>query len=182
MLLTDSHSPQGRAVKTLAVGLRVGSVSKSFNVTGSRRWRTGLSGGLVPGDPVSMTTQLISYDVAFGGIETDPEHPERVGTFLENPVGRSYRKRNLDLSDQPMPVTEEATEPIRDPRVAYRPMSFGPLGRNWRQRSQFAGTYDENWIDDAVLMLPADFDTATSMRHRLTSACLTRAEVNQSTS
>jgi hypothetical protein len=158
LLVGAAHAPQGRPVRSLGVGLRVGSISKTFNVTGPRRWRQGLIGSAVPGEPEPMVTQPISYDFAFGGIETDPKNPERIDAFLENPVGRGFRKRHLDLAGQPMPVTEEISDPIRDPRKGYRPMALGPLGRSWQQRAQYAGTYNQKWIEEVAPMLPADFD------------------------
>jgi len=157
LLAGAAHSPDGRRVRTLRVDLRVGSVSKSFTVTGPRRWRGGLTGPSA-GEPEPMTTQAISYDVAFGGTEIDPDRPDRVDTFLDNPVGRGFRKRNLDVAGEPMPVTEDASNPIRDPRRQYRPMALGPLGRSWRPRAKYAGTYDERWATDVAPMLPPDFD------------------------
>jgi hypothetical protein len=37
-------------------------------------------------------------------------------------------------------------------------MAFGPIGRAWEPRPQYAGTYDQNWIDNVFPFLPADFD------------------------
>jgi hypothetical protein len=37
-------------------------------------------------------------------------------------------------------------------------MSLGPVGRGWQPRPKFAGTYDQNWIDNVFPFLPADFD------------------------
>src|SRR5262249_17449886 len=39
----------------------------------------------------------------------------------------------------------------------YRPMAFGPIGRAWKQRVQYAGTYDQNWVDNVCPFLPSDF-------------------------
>ena len=32
------------------------------------------------------------------------------------------------------------------------------IGRNWKARYPYAGTYDQNWIDNIFPFLPADFD------------------------
>ena len=37
-------------------------------------------------------------------------------------------------------------------------MSLGPVGRGWSPRSRYAGTYDQDWIDNTFPFLPADFD------------------------
>jgi len=148
LLVGAAYAPTGRTARRLSVGMQVGSVSKAFNVTGPRRWRMSLAGAVAPGEPDSITTQPISYDVAFGGTETDPNDPSRIDTFLDNPVGRGFGGRHTQLSGRPMPVTEELSDPIRDAQKAYRPMAFGPLGRSWKPRAQYAGTYDRKWIEE----------------------------------
>jgi hypothetical protein len=37
-------------------------------------------------------------------------------------------------------------------------MAFGPVGRGWEQRRQFAGTYDDVWREEHFPFLPPDFD------------------------
>ena len=157
LLAGSAYAPHGIALKTIGVGLRVGPVSKSFHVTGRRSWRA-VIGNLAASEPEPTLKQPISYDVAFGGTEVDPKKPDRIDTFLENPVGLGFRKRHIDLWGLPMPVTEEIADPIRDPKKHYRPMAFGPLGRNWKPRMDYVGTYDQKWMDEIAPMLPADFN------------------------
>jgi hypothetical protein len=38
-------------------------------------------------------------------------------------------------------------------------MAFGPIGRAWPSRIPYAGTYDQNWLDNVFPFLPEDFDT-----------------------
>jgi hypothetical protein len=157
LLAGCAYAPHGAPTRVLGVGLRVGPISKSFHVTGFRSWRAVL-GVLAAGDPEPTVQQPISYDVAFGGTEADPKKPDKIETFLENPVGRGFRKHHIDLWGQPMPVTEGLSDPIRDPKKHYRPMAFGPLGRNWKPRMDYVGTYDQKWMDEVAPMLPADFN------------------------
>ena len=37
--------------------------------------------------------------------------------------------------------------------------SFGPLRRDERPRKAYAGTFDQNWIENRMPLLPEDFDT-----------------------
>jgi hypothetical protein len=37
-------------------------------------------------------------------------------------------------------------------------MSFSPIGRNFKSRLLFAGTYDQKWLDERVPFFPDDFD------------------------
>jgi hypothetical protein len=158
LLSGAAHAPYGQPVRMLRVALQAGPVAKSFTVTGPRRWRSGIT-GVSAGEPELMLTQPISYDDAFGGTEADPEAPGRTDMFLDNPVGRGFRPRTRDIDGELMPATEEVADPVRSPRKAYRPMAFGPLGRSWRPRAQYVGTYDQHWMENVAPMLPADFDS-----------------------
>jgi hypothetical protein len=158
LLVGSAHSPEGRLVSSLGVGLRVGNLGKAFNETGPRHWAVGAAGGVIAGAPQPVATQPISYDLAFGGTEVDPEHPERTSTYFENPVGLGFRRHDFEIWGQPMPVTEESHASITDPRGSYRPMAFGPLGRTWRPRIDHVGTYDAHWMDHVAPFLPDDFN------------------------
>ena len=79
---------------------------------------------------------------------------------MRNTVGRGFHvnraKEAIHL--KPLPNTEELGHRVRKSKGKYRPMAFGPLGRAWEPRPKFAGTYDQNWIDNIFPFLPADFD------------------------
>ena len=57
-----------------------------------------------------------------------------------------------------MPNTEETGRPVDSPKGVYNAMSFGPIGRGWPPRTNYAGTYDQDWIDNVFPFLPEDFD------------------------
>ena len=40
----------------------------------------------------------------------------------------------------------------------YRPMGFGPGRPRLDAPLSYAGTYDQNWLDNVFPFLPADFD------------------------
>ena len=103
----------------------------------------------------------ISYDNAFGGTDAAMRDPAQHGTYLPNPVGRGWHKHIYPelVVGTPVSNTEEIGDPVRDPGGKYRPMAFGPIGRGWPSRIGYAGTYDQNWIDNVFPFLPADFDT-----------------------
>jgi hypothetical protein len=154
----DAHAPDGSRVPSLLARLRIGAIDKSIRVIGPRVWVQGAGTGLATSHPVPFATQSILYDDAFGGTERHPTDEAQVATFLENPVGRGYRKYNLDVDGAAMPSTEEVGRPVTDPRGTYRPMSFGPLGRSWTPRAGFAGTYDARWLETRCPLWPDDFD------------------------
>lgn len=152
LLLGAAHAPPGQAVEKLEVALRVGNLTKHFEVVGDRYWTMGALGLRPSQSPKPFSRLEISYDVAYGGSDSN-------GAYALNPVGRGYfdgTPRRYQLG-QPVPNTQETGRPITSPRGRYRPMSFGPLGRNFAGRLELAGTYDGAWLEDVFPGLPEDF-------------------------
>ena len=102
----------------------------------------------------------ISYDNAFGGVDDTDPSPDQHTAFRPNHVGQGYHGRPNDASidGKPLPNTEETGRPVTEPKASYRPMAFGAIARSWPPRLKYAGTYDQNWIDNVFPFLPADFD------------------------
>jgi hypothetical protein len=99
----------------------------------------------------------ITYAYAFGG--TDKSRGEKkIRSFVSNPIGRGYRRYMTGIHGEPLPNTEELRHPIRSSRRRYRPMAFGPVGRNWQPRAGLAGTYGQKWLKTLVPFFPDDFD------------------------
>ncbi|MDD5461291.1 MAG: DUF2169 domain-containing protein [Methylococcales bacterium] len=160
LLNGSAHAPQGHPTRTVQVGLRLGSLIKTFNVVGERYWKAGIT--IAPSQPAEFTVMPISYDNAFGGLDNFHEDKNKHSAYMRNPVGKGYHKL-LDsyLVDRaPMPNTEEVSRPIQTPNDDYKSMAFGPVGRGWAQRLPYGGTYDQNWIDNTFPFLPADFSEA----------------------
>ncbi|SFN87607.1 hypothetical protein SAMN05216386_2046 [Nitrosospira briensis] len=159
LLVGSAHGSGGRPEKRVLVGLRVGSMTKTFSVVGNRHWRVGVS-GVSASEPEPFTVMPISYDRAFGGVDNRHEDAAKHVAFMRNPVGRGFHMhlRREWLDGAPLPNTEEAGHPIVQADGEYRPMSLGPIGRNWEPRFRYAGTYDQNWLDNVFPFLPSDFD------------------------
>lgn len=157
LLNATAYAPQGRPATRVDVGVRVGSFRKTMSVVGERQWYWGV-GGPKATMAAAFTQQAISYDVAFGGIDVDPNDPTRIETFVENPVGEGFCRFEKSIEGRRLPATEQPGAVVSDPALYYRPMAFGPLGRNWAPRYSLAGTYDDRWLNDKVPFLPDDFD------------------------
>ena len=159
LLVGSAHALGGRPEKRVQVGLRAGSMTKSFSVVGNRHWRAGVS-GVNASEPEAFTVMPISYDNAFGGVDNKHEDTAKHAAFMRNPVGKGFHKhlRSEWVDGTPVPNTEEASHPIMQADGDYRPMSFGPIGRGWDPRFRYAGTYDKNWLDNIFPFLPPDFD------------------------
>ncbi len=158
LLSGSAYAPGGKPVEKVTVSLRVGSLTKSFNVVGNRVWQAGLL-YLSSSSPEPFTVMPISYNNAFGGIDKSQEDPSKHRWYPSNHAGIGYHYQ-LDaksLDGTPLPNTEEIGKPVSKPNGNYRPMAFGPIGRAWEPRPKYAGTYDQQWLDNEFPFLPRDF-------------------------
>lgn len=152
-----AYAPGKRPEKRIPVSVQVGEWSKTFAVTGERFWQ-GLLVTARPSDPEPFSEMPISYDNAFGGVDDSDGDPNDVKTFLRNPIGKGYVDHLSDIDGMPLCNTEEVGNPIKSPRGKYNPMALGPIGRSWAPRYTYAGTYDDEWIENQSPFLPEDFD------------------------
>jgi hypothetical protein len=161
LLNGSAYAPGGRAVDRVRVSLRAGSVSKSFYVFGHREWMPDVFTAS-PSAPQPFLQKPFSYATAYGGVEVDPDRPERVETLRENPVGVGYHpfRKHTALIGLPLPCTAEGSQPIDERKGRFRPMSFGPVARNFYPRYTLAGTYDEEWQSMRAPFWPEDFSYA----------------------
>lgn len=159
LLVGSAHAPEGKAVPSVPVALRVGRMTKHFEVVGKRHWTAGVM-GLKPSRAEPFTAMPISYDRAFGGGEPVKGNPELRNTYAANPVGVGFFEKASDdeILGTPVPNTQDPSAPVLSPRKRYRPMAFGPVGRNFAERVRFAGTYDAAWQENTFPFLPRDFD------------------------
>jgi hypothetical protein len=159
LLTGHARAPEGYQVNRQRVGLRVGPMEKSFDVVGDRVWQAGLA-GISASAPLPFTEMAVSYDLAFGGADRHSEDESEHDAYLPNPVGRGWHKhlKNAWVDGTPLPNSEEIGKGVGFPTDKARPMALGPLGRGWPQRARFAGTYDQQWLDDVFPFLPEDFD------------------------
>ncbi|MDB6159673.1 MAG: hypothetical protein JWO04_3379 [Gammaproteobacteria bacterium] len=158
LLNGSAYAPGGKPTTRVAIGLRVGGWSKSFAVVGDRVWFT--AGGVRASSPSAFTEMPISYDRAFGGTDQRHEDPGQHAAFMLNPSGRGFHRQLVSewLEGSPLPNTEELGTSVTAPDGAYRPMSFGAIGRHWEPRLKYAGTYDQHWRDKEFPFLASDFD------------------------
>jgi hypothetical protein len=152
-----AHAPERRPVTRMTAGFALGPARKWLAVVGDRQWQRSW-GSLGISEPVPFVTQEISYDVAFGGVDPHPTEPSLVETYLSNPAGTGFCRFMENIDGLALPNTEEPESAVSKPNGPYRPMAFGPLGRNWHPRYTYAGTYDERWQKEKLPFLPDDFD------------------------
>ena len=159
LLQGSAYAPDGRPAARVPVGIRIGNWMKIFAVVGDRYWQSGFR-GVTASAPIPFTVKPISYDVAFGGTDTRHMDPQKHAAYMRNPVGRGYHRHLKSdwIDGGPLPNTEELKRAVVSPDGDFSPMAFGPIGRGWEPRLQFAGTYDKDWLDNHFPFLPLDFD------------------------
>jgi hypothetical protein len=152
-----AYAPGGRPAERVTVAMRLGTMTKSFDVVGDRVW-DGYSS--TPTPPMPFEQLPITYDLAFGGVDVDVNDPEKIATYLKNPIGVGYYPltRGKSLAGKPLPNTEEIGHPVRTTSGNYLPMSFGPVGRNFKSRFPLAGTYNKEWLESKAPFWPDDFN------------------------
>ena len=159
LLNGSAYAPDERPTERVTVSLRVGSVNKSFDVVGDRRWQAGIFNiGVSKAAP--FTRMPISYNNAFGGVDRAQDDPEKRRWYLLNHAGVGYHESQAArfIDGRPLPNTEETGRQVTNPNGHYRPMAFGPVGRAWQPRLGLAGKYDQDWIENKFPFLPVDFD------------------------
>jgi hypothetical protein len=157
LLMGQAIPPAGRSVAELDVTLEIGPVRKIVHVAGDRTWEKRLV-GYAPTKPQSFDRMPLVYERSFGG--TDTTSPRYAGAELRNPVGAGFRS-NPDpklIQETKLPNLEYPSHRMRSWSDRPEPAGFGPIGRGWQPRLQFAGTYDETWRETRFPFLPADFD------------------------
>lgn len=144
-----AHIPHGEISTQVDVSMKIkGYINKSFRVKGHRTWKHPR--------PAKFNKMSISYDNAFGGI--DSTDLVKLKIYMPNPVGTGYSYHKKNISDLALPNTEEIGDSITRPDGKYTPMSYGPIGRAWPSRVGYAGTYDQKWIENTMPFYPEDFD------------------------
>jgi hypothetical protein len=155
----SAYAPYGVPTTRVRVSLQVGEVDKHFDVVGDRVWKSDAFGASHT-EPEPFTRMPISYDVAFGGVDNLDLDPSKHEAHFSNPVGVGFypRSKAEQIDGKSLPNTEETGRPVDSPKGVYNAMSFGPIGRGWPPRTNYAGTYDQDWIDNVFPFLPEDFD------------------------
>jgi hypothetical protein len=161
LLNGSAYAPGGRPAERVRVSLRVGSLTKAFDVVGNRVWQPGLL-STSPSKPEPFAVMPISYNNAFGGVDKTDDQPPKESWYPLNHAGVGYHEGRSakQLEGKRVSNTEEPGHPIANPKGKYRPMAFGPIGRAWQPRIALAGTYDKKWLDHKFPFLPDDFREA----------------------
>ncbi|MBE7446401.1 MAG: DUF2169 domain-containing protein [Planctomycetia bacterium] len=150
------YAPNQQPVTKMLVTLQVGSVTKSVMIFGNRIWNRML-GSLYISKPEPFLKMPLKYEYAFGGVDTRHKNPAKHDWERRNPVGTGFYAQKPE-NGLPLPNIEDPHNLIKNWSDRPVPAGFGFIDRNWEQRAQYAGTYDEKWKNEQFPLLPEDFD------------------------
>jgi hypothetical protein len=141
------------------VSFRVGDREKVAMAVGNRYWARGV-GGVTFTDPEPFESIPLIWENSFGGTDLTPDDPANHAGEARNPVGRGFRAKNsrADWEGALLPNIENPANYMQSLGQSVDPVGFGPVGRNWSPRVSYAGTYDQQWIEERMPLLPLDFD------------------------
>lgn len=139
----------GGARKAGEVSFRVGSVSKRLTVFGPREWTRRAGVVDVIGEPAPFTYMPVTWQRAYGG-----------SNFNKNPLGLGLGPAKNQHGEiiHPLPNIENPARLIASPDDRPEPAGCGPMEAHWPQRAKKAGTYDNQWKQDAWPFFPDDLD------------------------
>ena len=126
-------------------------------------------------DQKPFTTMPISYDRAYGGVDEHEKRPGKIRTYPDNPIGVGYYplSRGALLVGRPLANLHPIGKDASRRKGGYRPLSFGPMSRNFKTRIAYAGTYDQKWMDQQAPFSLMTSTIGTFNVPRRTSRCRT---------
>ncbi len=152
-----AYAPRGRRAQSVEVQIRVANVDKTLVVTGNREWRAGVT-GMAMTSPEPFETMPLTYERAFGGFDRTDEDPAQHRIYDQNPVGAGFATRSQHLNGQAVPNVEYPSHPIRGWKDRPAPAGVGAIARWWSPRREYAGTYDQRWLEERMPLWAIDFD------------------------
>jgi hypothetical protein len=152
-----AYAPKGRRARSVEVELHIGDIHKKLLVYGDRkRLFFPLGGATSKAEP--FLTMPIIYERSYGGTDDLDPDPKKHRVYRWNPIGLGFRGVQ---SHDPHILTHvpniEYAGSISN-SVKMGTAGFGVIGRGWSPRLEFAGKYDQKWLDTQWPILPADFD------------------------
>ncbi len=151
------YAPKGKAVSRLDAGVQVGPLQKTVRVHGDRFWENSLI-GMVMTDARPFQKMPLLYERAFGGVDLSDDNPKKHGAEHRNPIGAGFGLSPQFLNGKPLPNLEDPRQEIHSWKDRPMPAGFGIIGKHWLPRRQYAGTYDQKWIEARMPLYPDDFD------------------------
>lgn len=143
----------GQNQKKTEAGFRIGSLEKIISVFGPRRWEKLMASKKIS-DPIPFFKIPLKYENAYGGFYEDDKGSHFKYEF--NPIGVGYTSKQEN--NHLLPNLEYPHSRIESIKDKPQPAAFGSVPSGWKQRSRFAGTFDDSWSKYRRPLFPLDFD------------------------
>lgn len=142
-------APGGVPAPSVTVGLDIADIRKVLEITGDRVHHLG---GF--SEPNPFRTMPLIWERAFGGTAEGGASDRR------NPVGIGFEgARSADPAAGSAAANITRTDQVvRGLGDRPQPVGFGAVGRGWQPRLNYAGTYDQTWLDTQWPLPPSDID------------------------
>jgi hypothetical protein len=95
---------------------------------------------------------------AFGGWDSRPEDPSDHRLYPANPIGAGFAVKKAHLDGALLPNVEYPDQCVSSWKDRPSPAIFRPVASYWSPRLEYAGTYDERWMNERLPLLAEDFD------------------------
>jgi len=150
-----TYAPSGQQRDGWQFGISINNCQTILQCHGLRDW-VRYDGKWRPGKIKPVDRVPLDYRFAAGSNYAE-EMPNANGA---NPIGALIinRQRQPRADRIAMANIEHPGDPVTDPFTAYTPAGLSPLPPFWQERLQWAGTYNQAWLDEPEHRLPPDFD------------------------
>jgi hypothetical protein len=158
LLSAHAVAPRGHAT-SMRVGIQVGSRAQQAIVYGDRHVVQSLGVRRLSAPQPFARIPLI-WENAFGGTDLSPKRPKHHAWHPQNPVGKGFFARHSRLASDgaPAPNIDDPSRPYGPRAGRLHAVGFRPVAPHWEPRRNFAGTYDEAWLQSQAPFAPFDFD------------------------
>jgi len=153
------YAPANYSVTAVDASLQIGQYKKTIRAIGDRIWhKNNLTWQQSP--PQKFQRMPLLYENAFGGAVAAVDEQAVAEFCVANPVGKGFvgAKGNGINEGVALPNIEDPANLIQHWLDCPVPAGFGFIGRNWEPRLTYAGTYDKQWQQERMPLLPLDFD------------------------
>jgi hypothetical protein len=152
-----AYAPNGKPVTNLEVCARVGPIQKTILVYGDRIWSNSIR-GLSISSPKPFLKMPLIYERAFGGTDLSDDNPKKHGAEHRNPIGTGFGMSTKFLQGKLLPNIEDTKDRVTSWKSRPKPAGYGYICKHWEPRRQYAGTYDQKWVEERLPLYPFDFD------------------------
>jgi uncharacterized protein YjbI with pentapeptide repeats len=147
VLVGQAYTTNEKSDLSVDATVSIGEATKMLRVTGNRTWNKGFFRRYAS-PPASFKSLPLTWLNAFGGADI-ATNPMGAGVLGMGEFGESIIA---------LPNISYPNEELTSPKSTIRPASFGPIDVSWKPRSEFSGTYDDEYFEQHFPNLAPDLD------------------------